>query len=85
MYSSLATAALVGLTALTSPVAAQTVSSNDSALASYLERYWSYGRSPPVYPTPQGTGSGDWASAYAEAKALVAQMTNDEKNNITYG
>lgn len=50
-----------------------------------LEAYWSYGRSEPVYPTPQGQGRGDWASAYSRAKALVAQMTNDEKNNITYG
>ena len=28
---------------------------------------------------------GDWASSYDKAKALVAQMTNDEKNNLTYG
>lgn len=50
-----------------------------------LENFWSYGRSEPVYPTPEGEGLGDWSSAYAKAKALVAQMTNDEKNNITYG
>ncbi|GFF25680.1 probable beta-glucosidase M [Aspergillus udagawae] len=48
-----------------------------------LERHWSYGRSPPVYPSRNGAG--DWASVYEQARALVAQMTNDEKNNITYG
>nr|POE62878.1 putative beta-glucosidase m [Quercus suber] len=47
------------------------------------EAYYSYGRSPPVYPSPQGEGSGEWAAAYSKAKALVAQMTNEEKNNIT--
>ncbi|KAK3676815.1 hypothetical protein LTR78_003019 [Recurvomyces mirabilis] len=55
-----------------------------AALAN-LERYWSYGRSTPVYPTPQSSGLGEWSSAYAKAKALVSQMSNYEKNNITYG
>lgn len=32
-----------------------------------------------------GEGSGDWADAYNKAKALVVQMTNEEKANITYG
>ncbi|KAL1306355.1 hypothetical protein AAFC00_005069 [Neodothiora populina] len=50
-----------------------------------LDLFWSYGRSEPVYPTPQSIGRGEWAQAYSRAKALVAQMTNDEKNNITYG
>jgi beta-glucosidase len=50
-----------------------------------LEHYWSYGRSAPVYPTPEAAGLGEWASAYAKAKALVSRMTNEEKNNITYG
>lgn len=50
-----------------------------------LEHYWSYGRSTPDYPTPQGIGRGEWAEAYSRAKELVGQMTNDEKNNITYG
>lgn len=50
-----------------------------------LEHYWSYGRSAPVYPTPQTSGLGEWSTAYAKAKQLVAQMTNYEKNNITYG
>ena len=58
---------------------------NDTALAANLEHFWSYGRSPPVYPTPQMSGSGGWEEAYQFAKSLVSQMTNDEKNNITYG
>lgn len=35
--------------------------------------------------TAAGQGTGDWADAYAKAKALVAQMTNDEKQTITIG
>ncbi|KAL1877654.1 hypothetical protein Plec18167_004619 [Paecilomyces lecythidis] len=58
---------------------------NTSAEAANLERFWSYGRSEPVYPTPEGNGTGDWAEAYSRARALVSQMTDDEKNNITYG
>jgi len=46
------------------------------------ELYYSYGRSPPVYPSPQGAGDGAWADSYSKAKALVAQMTNEEKNSI---
>lgn len=79
------TAALLGLSALISPVSAQITAANETALAAYLEHYWSYGRSPAVYPTPAGTGIGPWSEAYSRARALVSQMTNDEKNNITYG
>ncbi|KAK4898495.1 hypothetical protein LTR27_004092 [Elasticomyces elasticus] len=50
-----------------------------------LEHYWSYGRSAPYYPTPQTSGRGEWSTAYAKAKAFVGQMTDFEKNNITYG
>ncbi|KAF4547819.1 Glycosyl hydrolase family 3 N terminal domain-containing protein 2 [Elsinoe fawcettii] len=50
------------------------------------ELAYSYGKSPPVYPTPQGTGDdGGWTEAYSQAKALVSQMTNVEKANITFG
>lgn len=31
------------------------------------------------------TGAGRWAEAYSQAVALVAQMTNEEKENTTYG
>ncbi|KAL2782981.1 glycosyl hydrolase family 3 N terminal domain-containing protein [Aspergillus keveii] len=55
------------------------------AILSDLEHYWSYGRSPPVYPSPAGNGTGDWSSAYENARTLVSQMTNDEKTNLTYG
>ncbi|KAG8166141.1 hypothetical protein KVR01_004693 [Diaporthe batatas] len=46
-----------------------------------------YGLSPPVYPTPVGDGktSPKWSSAYKRARALVAQMTLEEKSNITRG
>lgn len=61
------------------------VSDRDAAIAKNLELFWSYGRSPPVYPTPQFAGAGDWEDAYIFARSLVSQMTNDEKNNLTYG
>lgn len=38
-----------------------------------------YGGSPPVYPSPLGNGTGDWADSYASAAALVAKMTIEEK------
>ncbi|KAB2577636.1 putative beta-glucosidase M [Lasiodiplodia theobromae] len=46
-----------------------------------------YGQSPPVYPSPQGSGntSTAWATAYEKARALVAQLTLDEKSNLTRG
>ncbi|KAB5528036.1 beta-glucosidase [Coniochaeta sp. 2T2.1] len=44
-----------------------------------------YGDSPPVYPSPNVTGLGDWADAYAKAKAFVSQLTLAEKVNLTGG
>ncbi|KAH8814885.1 family 3 glycoside hydrolase [Xylogone sp. PMI_703] len=54
-----------------------------------------YGDSPPVYPAPLalligykiavGAGTGSWAAAYTKAKLLVAQMTLEEKINLTAG
>ncbi|KAI0390348.1 glycoside hydrolase family 3 protein [Xylariaceae sp. FL0594] len=44
-----------------------------------------YGLSPPVYPTPQGEGTGDWANAYARAKALVSGLSLEEKVSLTGG
>ncbi|TIA27769.1 putative beta-glucosidase, partial [Aureobasidium pullulans] len=49
------------------------------------ELFYSYGGSPPVYPTPQGSGAGFWTWSYLQAKVLVAQMTVPEKNTIVYG
>lgn len=84
--------ATVGLALLSSSVNAQsppittiTPSPEDLAIAANLEHFWSYGRSPPVYPTPEMNGDGHWQEAYQKAKDLVGQMTNDEKNNLTYG
>lgn len=58
---------------------------NDTVIAANLEHYWSYGRSPPVYPSPQLSGTGGWAESLEYARQLMSQMTNDEKNNLTYG
>ncbi|KAJ5116236.1 hypothetical protein N7456_000584 [Penicillium angulare] len=44
-----------------------------------------YGQSPPVYPSPEGTGSGNWASAYVKAKEFVGKLTQEEKVNLTAG
>ncbi|KAJ5626337.1 glycoside hydrolase family 3 protein [Penicillium lagena] len=44
-----------------------------------------YGESPPVYPSPDITGLGDWAAALVKAKAMVKQMTLAEMVNITGG
>ena len=74
-----------GLLAIALALADVVSAQNITAELANLERFWSYGRSRPVYPTPQGAGTGEWADAYSRAKALVAQMTNNEKNNITYG
>jgi len=41
--------------------------------------------SPPSYPSPWGTGAGDWADAYEQAIALVKQLTLEEKVNLTTG
>lgn len=63
----------------------QEPSPDQQALAEHLELFWSYGRSPPVYPSPEMTGASGWEEAFQYARNLVAAMTNDEKNNITYG
>ncbi|OOF99274.1 glycoside hydrolase family 3 protein [Aspergillus carbonarius ITEM 5010] len=44
-----------------------------------------YGQSPPVYPSPDGAGTGAWATAYEKAKKLVAELTDEEKVNLTAG
>ncbi|KAK3499907.1 glycoside hydrolase [Neurospora hispaniola] len=38
-----------------------------------------YGQSPPVYPSPNMTGTGAWASSYKKAKEQVGRTTLDEK------
>ncbi|KAE8146049.1 glycoside hydrolase superfamily [Aspergillus avenaceus] len=46
-----------------------------------------YGRSPAVYPSPVGNGttSPTWEEAYRRAHSVVAQMTIEEKANVTRG
>ncbi|KAI1853966.1 hypothetical protein JX266_001107 [Neoarthrinium moseri] len=46
-----------------------------------------YGLSPPVYPSPEGSGNSNsrWARAYEQAKHLSAQLTLEEKANLTRG
>ena len=44
-----------------------------------------FGMSPPVYPSPSGNGTGDWATAYKKAKSFVSQLTFDEKISLTAG
>ncbi len=41
--------------------------------------------SPPAYPSPWGSGAGDWAAAYAKARAFVGGLTLLEKVNLTTG
>lgn len=67
---------LMGLLALGQTAKAQDIITDDTFF---------YGQSPPIYPSPNGTGTGDWAEAYTKAKALVGQMTLEEKVNITGG
>ena len=43
-----------------------------------------YGQSPEV-PAPIANGTGTWADAYAKARAAVAQLTLEEKVNLTGG
>jgi beta-glucosidase len=45
-----------------------------------------YGDSPYVPPAalPSGT-TPSWAAAYSKAAAFVAQLTQEEKNNLTFG
>ena len=89
---SLADASKLGLAFLVGSAAAQAIpvitivpSAEDVALAASQEGLFSYGRSPKVAPSPQTSGDGKWQDAYRQARELVDQMTNEEKNNLTYG
>lgn len=46
-----------------------------------------YGQSPPVYPSPQADGHSNsaWSAAYTKARALLSQLTLEEKVNVTRG
>lgn len=41
--------------------------------------------SPPKYPSPWGSGAGEWAEAYKKAIEVVKQLTLEEKVNLTTG
>ena len=41
--------------------------------------------SPPKYPSPWGSGQGEWTAAYSKARAFVSQLTLEEKVNLTTG
>lgn len=45
----------------------------------------SFAHSPPFYPSPWGSGAGDWQDAYTKARAFVKQLTLIEKVNLTTG
>ncbi|KAF9884618.1 hypothetical protein FE257_001440 [Aspergillus nanangensis] len=72
-------AGLVGLLASISLSRAAPSSQNISS-----DSYF-YGDSPPVYPSPQGAGTGSWAASYKQAKEFVAQLTPEEKIILTAG
>jgi beta-glucosidase len=42
-------------------------------------------QSEPSYPSPWGSGAGDWGAAYVKARAFVTQLTLLEKVNLTTG
>ena len=44
-----------------------------------------YGQSPPVYPSPQIDGTGDWHDARLRAIEFVQQLTLEEKVSLTSG
>ncbi|KAK0635764.1 glycoside hydrolase superfamily [Bombardia bombarda] len=44
-----------------------------------------YGQSPPVYPSPNMTGTGLWADASSKARDMVGKMTLAEKISLTSG
>ncbi|KAH6855713.1 glycoside hydrolase superfamily [Chaetomium sp. MPI-CAGE-AT-0009] len=67
---------LFGLAALCHVAAAQDVVTSDT---------YFYGQSEPVYPTPNNHETGPWADAVAKARRMVAQMTLEEKVNLTAG
>ncbi|TGO43546.1 hypothetical protein BOTNAR_2506g00010 [Botryotinia narcissicola] len=41
--------------------------------------------SSPIYPSPNGTGTGLWIDSYVKAKSMVAHMTTEGKSNLTTG
>lgn len=95
MVSSVKSLLLAGVVAVISTAAQITGNTSNPDYFEDLVRYWSYGRSPPVYPsrkffppdmlqdtnahTANTTGTGDLSYAVSRARALA------EKENITMG
>ncbi|EAW22115.1 beta-glucosidase [Aspergillus fischeri NRRL 181] len=79
MHSNLGLAGLAGLLATASVCLSAPADQNITSDT------YCYGQSPPVYPSPEGSGTGSWAAAYAKAKNFVAQLTPEEKVNLTAG
>ncbi|KAJ7720754.1 beta-glucosidase [Mycena maculata] len=73
-------ALLLSLSALPLALADVTTGIPDAAPPGFEE--W---ESPIVLPAPAVTGQGDWAAAVAKARAFTAQLTLDEKINVTTG
>lgn len=44
-----------------------------------------YDTSPPIYPSPQISGSGGWGAALEKAQEFLAQLTTEEKAQIVTG
>ncbi|KAH2280412.1 hypothetical protein KXW96_004761 [Aspergillus fumigatus] len=75
----------IGLAGLAGLLATASVCLSAPADQNITSDTYFYGQSPPVYPSPEGTGTGSWAAAYAKAKKFVAQLTPEEKVNLTAG
>lgn len=74
-----------GLLALLPAAFAQSNSTNSTTATATNPGAQSFQTSPPKYPSPWGEGLGDWADAYAQARAFVSQLTLVEKVNLTTG
>ncbi|PVI00872.1 glycoside hydrolase family 3 protein [Periconia macrospinosa] len=48
-------------------------------------KHTQYGTSPPVYPSPNITGSGGWEAALGKARAFLAELTLEEKSQMVTG
>jgi beta-glucosidase len=60
------------------------LASNVTAHENITSDTYFYGQSPLV-TAPDATGNGGWEAAYQKAKAFVAQLTIEEKVNLTAG
>ncbi|THC97329.1 hypothetical protein EYZ11_003163 [Aspergillus tanneri] len=73
------------ITSLVSLVGVLSLGYTAATLQNITNDSYFYGDSPPVYPSPEGTGTGEWALAYEKAKKLVASLTPEERVKLTAG